>query len=155
MQRYCTSCNVLLDESLFYLTSKGRPSSRCKECTKVAVKANRAAKHAYYRAFDKARASAPHRVAARIAYQKTERGQQAVKKAHRNWEAAHPEKKKAAQIVNNALRYGKLDRWPCQVCGEEKVEAHHADYSNPLGVVWLCVKHHKEVHKMARELEEA
>ena len=33
-------------------------------------------------------------------------------------------------------RKGLLARQPCEVCGEIKAEAHHADYSQPLEVRW-------------------
>lgn len=39
-----------------------------------------------------------------------------------------------------------LERKPCEVCGETKVEAHHDDYLKPLDVRWLCKRHHAEVH---------
>lgn len=46
-----------------------------------------------------------------------------------------------------AVRDGRLTKKPCEVCGtEEKVEAHHEDYSKPLDVMWLCFKHHRERH---------
>ena len=35
----------------------------------------------------------------------------------------------------------------CQICGELKVEAHHDNYNKPTNVMWLCVKHHKELHR--------
>ena len=31
----------------------------------------------------------------------------------------------------------------CEVEGER----HHPDYSKPLDIVWLCRKHHKELHR--------
>ena len=45
------------------------------------------------------------------------------------------------------LRRGKIAREPCVVCGgTEKMEMHHADYTRPLDVVWMCrvchVAHH-------------
>lgn len=55
-----------------------------------------------------------------------------------------PEKYKARTAVGNALRNGSLKRKPCW-CGETKVEAHHEDYSKPLDVVWLCIKHHMDL----------
>jgi hypothetical protein len=69
-----------------------------------------------------------------------------------NWEKQNPEKKKAHNAVNNALRYGKIHRHPCCICGS-KAEAHHEDYSKPLDVIWLCPKHHGEHHAKKRDQE--
>ena len=55
-----------------------------------------------------------------------------------------PIKENARSFVLTALRNGKLNRLPCQVCGLEKSEAHHKDYLKPLDVEWLCRKHHRE-----------
>jgi len=52
-----------------------------------------------------------------------------------------PEKRKA----RNAAR--KLERQPCEVCGDLNVHAHHDDYSKPLDVRWLCRSHHGAVHR--------
>lgn len=49
--------------------------------------------------------------------------------------------------ANKAARMGVLVKLPCRVCGDANVQAHHADYNKPLVVVWLCVKHHKELHR--------
>lgn len=59
----------------------------------------------------------------------------------------YPEKIRAREIVYNAVRSGKLHRQPCSVCGEQDTEAHHEDYRKPLDVVWLCRKHHRELHR--------
>lgn len=40
-----------------------------------------------------------------------------------------------------------LVRQPCEVCGVEKVLAHHDDYDKPFDVKWLCPKHHVARHK--------
>jgi hypothetical protein len=58
----------------------------------------------------------------------------------------HVNKYKAHKKVSNALRYGKLKRLPCEICGNIKSEAHHDDYRSPLKVRWLCFKHHRELH---------
>lgn len=60
--------------------------------------------------------------------------------------ARNPQKYKARTAVGNAIRDGKLKKKPCCVCGSEFVHAHHEDYGRPLDVVWVCVKHHKEIH---------
>jgi len=50
--------------------------------------------------------------------------------------------------VFRALKNGKLVKKPCEVCGAiNRIEAHHEDYSKPLEVRWLCMKHHKMEHR--------
>lgn len=60
----------------------------------------------------------------------------------------YPEKAKAQGIITYELKRGRLTKKPCIICNEEKVEAHHPDYSKPLEVVWLCKKHHVEEEKI-------
>lgn len=56
-----------------------------------------------------------------------------------------PEKIRARRLLANAVKAGKIQRRPC-FCGEIQGFAHHADYSKPLEVTWLCRKHHHEEH---------
>jgi len=53
----------------------------------------------------------------------------------------------ARQMVRNAIRCGMLTKQPCVKCGKIKVDAHHEDYTKPLDVIWLCRRHHAEIHK--------
>lgn len=57
-----------------------------------------------------------------------------------------PEKRRAREAVNNAIRDRKLNKQPCYACGAVKAEAHHENYSKPLDVTWLCRRCHKNVH---------
>jgi len=66
----------------------------------------------------------------------------------KGWRDKHPEKHAAHIAVKNALKDGSLKKKKCPVCGAEKVEAHHYDYSKPLDVVWLCKKHHRYTHEV-------
>lgn len=59
----------------------------------------------------------------------------------------NPIKRKAKDIVNNALKAGKLKQKPCRICGK-KAHAHHSDYSKSLDVVWFCPSHHKAWHRI-------
>lgn len=59
----------------------------------------------------------------------------------------NPEKVRARKELKLALNIGLVQKLPCRECGAEKVEGHHPDYSKPYDVVWLCTKHHNELHK--------
>lgn len=56
-------------------------------------------------------------------------------------------KKLVRSSTNRYIRLGLLIKQPCEICGAEKVDAHHDDYSKPLDVRWLCRFHHAEHHK--------
>lgn len=58
----------------------------------------------------------------------------------------HRDKTLARSMVNNLIRRGKLQRGRCSVCDKPDAEAHHDDYTKPLEITWLCMKHHKEKH---------
>jgi ribosomal protein S27AE len=49
-------------------------------------------------------------------------------------------------MVQNAIKYNRIRRESCEMCGARSVQAHHDDYDKPLAVRWLCPQHHKEVH---------
>jgi len=69
------------------------------------------------------------------------------------WSARNREKKRANGIVKKAIERGELERQSCEICKSAFTEAHHDDYSKPLSVRWLCVKHHNEWHKQKRAEE--
>ena len=56
----------------------------------------------------------------------------------------------ARRILRNAMRRGEIERWgQCERCGTGRTEGHHADYSRPLDVEWLCRRCHAELHRKA------
>ena len=59
----------------------------------------------------------------------------------------NPEKFLAGNLLRNAVRRGEIQRKPCEECGDTKSHGHHPDYSKPLEVKWLCVKHHMQIHR--------
>lgn len=69
----------------------------------------------------------------------------------KKWKDAHPLEVLAHQYVRSALRRGLLSREPCEVCGEEIVDAHHDDYEQPRKVRWLCRLHHRHHHILKRQ----
>lgn len=58
----------------------------------------------------------------------------------------YPEKIRAREILSLAIKKRKIIKKPCEICGEQISQAHHEDYSKPLDVIWLCRKHHREIH---------
>lgn len=57
------------------------------------------------------------------------------------------EKINAHAALNRAVNSGKIKKQPCSACGNNKSEGHHKDYSKPLDVIWVCRKHHIEIHR--------
>lgn len=142
-----------LDEFYKHSSMKDGVLGKCKECTKADVKNHREKNLKAVRAYDRSRGNLAHRVAAREAYSKTESFAKSHEASIKRWAAAHPDRKRAASAVSNAIRDGKLIPWPVCALPEcsGKPQGHHPDYSRPLDVVWLCIKHHKEVHAMVRK----
>jgi hypothetical protein len=70
-------------------------------------------------------------------------------KSHR---VKHPDRNTARRTTEKAVRRGRLNRQPCEVCGDS-AQAHHDDYSKPLEVRWLCRKHHNEFHLNNKQKE--
>lgn len=74
-------------------------------------------------------------------------------KPDKNKRKTEPHKKTATTAVNNALRDGRITKEPCMICGNYESQSHHEDYSKPLDVNWLCVRHHNDRHIYLRECE--
>lgn len=57
---------------------------------------------------------------------------------------------KARNTLNMAVRLGKVERQPCEICGTTtRVHGHHAFGYGPdvaLAVWWLCEQHHRGLH---------
>lgn len=155
----CFKCQQVKPLDAFYAHPKmadGR-LGKCKECTRADVKANREARKDYYHKYDRKRANIPKRVAAREAYQQTDAGRDSLARSRAKWLSNNRTRRKAHVALNNAIRDGRLHRMPCAICGDAEVEGHHPDYSAPLDVVWLCNKHHVQLHvehnEMMRQLQ--
>lgn len=105
----------------------------CKICTSNYAKERRKTHPEIFKQYEKTRSKLPHRIALNTIVNK-------------QYKQDNPERYKAMTKVNNALRDGKITRLPCICCGDIKVVAHHVAYSLPLDIVWLCQKHHKDLH---------
>lgn len=75
----------------------------------------------------------------------------------REWRKTHklagePRRKDIVRHIAGVYkRRGKIEQFPCQICGNPNSEMHHTDYDKPLEVLWLCRIHHLELHNVKRE----
>lgn len=151
----CWACREDKPAPEFYQSRvKKDGTGKCKACVCSDVSANRSANLDHYQSRDRARAFNPDRVALRDRVREARRVDPIKKAADdqrkREWASANAEARAAHIIVGNAIRDGRLtkpDR--CERCGEpeEKLEAHHEDYSQPLRVNWLCDPCHGLRHR--------
>lgn len=143
MQHQCKVCHQVKDVEEFTKHIKQGPYEpwnlrQCKQCSHE--------KYLY-------RVSIPENVAA-------------MQNASNNWKKKNPEKharlareyrernkeKTLAQNkLNYAIRKGRIQRQPCEVCGTtEKVHAHHKSYAPEdwYNVRWMCFLCHKIKHTL-------
>ncbi len=116
--------------------------NKCKVCTKKDAFEHRHGKgREKVLAYDLERSKTPQRKAS-------------ARKIISEWREKYPDRKKAQYAVSNAIRDGRLTKWPiCALPECNKLpEAHHPDYSQPLSVVWLCPAHHKQAHALVKNL---
>lgn len=85
-------------------------------------------------------------------YHATGEGKAVLYKSVSKYRKADPEKQKARWLLQRAVALGKIKRLVCEVCGANKSQAHHDDYSKPYGVRWLCSTHHGEVHRRSTKV---
>jgi len=152
--KVCKQCNQKCLLSEYYAQKNGKLFGKCKICVKQNVAANKEVKKDYYTAYDRNRPNKHARNKQNIERQKSGKGREAHLDSSRSWSARNKKQKAANSAVSNAVRAGTLKKLPCLVCGELEVEGHHPDYDSPLSVIWLCIKHHKEIHRKYNQEED-
>lgn len=162
----CSVCKLDLPEEAFSFRKNRKPIASCKKCvskrTGIYYKKNKIKcllkMKEYAKAHPEVRAKATkkwyslhrdlYRALGRRQYQKDK---EKIKERARRYNELYPEKTKAHNVVKQLLADGELIKQPCVVCGSASSEAHHPDYSKPTYVVWLCVIHHRELHRRPNE----
>lgn len=136
--KVCSQCYT--NKPLLEYQRRGaRRAAHCKECQKK---------------YDRARNlrnREGRRLSAKQYYQKNKKKWRAKQEKQKKDD---PLKYKARVALRNAVYTGKVKKLPCIKCGEPKTHGHHTDYSKPLKVQWLCVKHHYELHTRFKSLKE-
>ncbi len=132
----CIACGVYKTNESFYAGKHMADGllNKCKRCCKFQATKRRNEKIDEVRAYDRERAKLPHEISRRTAFTSA-------------WRKANPEKYRAHNAINNAVRDGIVIKpGICEVdgCEETRIHGHHEDYSKPLDVKWLCPVHHSE-----------
>lgn len=132
--KICPDCGIekLLSE---YFTSKANRNSvwyskRCKPCH-----------NAFCREY---RQTEKHKEVHKL-WSRSDKGKKVRKNSRARWLQKYKENRIAHSAVSNAIRDGRLERQPCQIC-ENTGEAHHENHSRPFDIKWLCKTHHAEFH---------
>jgi hypothetical protein len=132
----CRVCGVVKPGETGFYVCKGNRDGRygkCIECYKAYVNMYREANIERIRKYDRERFSTYKRKAK-------------VREYISRYKEKYPDKVAARNRLYSAIKRGVLQKMPCEVCGENKSEAHHDDYSRPLEVRWLCRYHHGLLH---------
>lgn len=144
--KVCFKCLIeqSLDDFPLHPRMKDGHLNKCKACARLDAKTYRKNKEEYYQAYDRQRAKQPKRKESNK--ERVSRNRDKVNENNRRSVLKLKKQKDATTVVNNALRDGRLSKLPCFICGEIEVQGHHPDYDAPLDVVWLCIKHHSQIH---------
>lgn len=146
----CKKCHrslSILDFKKVPRCKDGR-NTQCRDCVN-------AYKRAYY-AKNATRLNQKQREKRRLgAWNEAPRDAKSALAKSQRWAERNPEKRRALNSVQTAIRNGSLQKLSCFACGNEKTEAHHAAYSLPLAVSWLCRRCHTALHIEHRDLVRA
>jgi hypothetical protein len=130
----CYRCKEYKKEEFFYKDASRYDDlhSRCKVCEKLYRREKRVRNPKLYVEFDR---------------KYRNKHKKEINEKNKQWLISNKNKKVAHRIVANALRSGQLRKRACERCLNNKTEAHHKDYGQPLLINWLCRKHHRlETH---------
>ena len=152
--KVCKKCGIEKEPGEFYKQSHrdGQYFSKCRSCVQQDQKEKRKTNYELIRSYEKKSSSRAGVAEAKKEYRKSERGKDSRAKGVKKWRARNPLKAEAHWKLNEAIRWGRILKQPCIICGNEKSQAHHEDYSLPLDVVWYCHTHHVARHKELREM---
>lgn len=96
----------------------------------------------------------PHKLSCKKWIEKNPEKQKAIQANHvKKFKAQFPHKAYAQEQARYALRSGRLDRKPCEICGNENTSFHHPSY-HPDHVLWvqnLCDEHHHWANLMPED----
>lgn len=142
----CCQCREAKPRCEFHANARAKDGLRaaCKACLRLSFAGYRERNREEIRARDRRLRQADPARRARL------------NRSSAEWKLRNPEKFRAQQMLNRAVRLGQIKRGGCERaaqgdCGGP-IHAHHEDYARPLEVVWLCSSHHGQRHsELAKE----
>lgn len=149
----CKICGIEKPLAAFRPEAKGvlGRQARCKECRNAVDRDRRS--HAPAAKERRAILSFLKRADTAARKEASAKANQEASKKRRARSPEQREHKRAHVMVRAAIKRGDLRRpEACSKCGKmTKVHGHHADYSKPLDVEWLCVSCHRITHLLLEE----
>lgn len=144
----CRHCSCVIEPKAWQIA---KSDFECDSCRRTRQKVYRASRKASGNPVVSGQMPREYHKAYEAAYFQNKENRERRNALMRKYTKAHGtrEHHEARWIVSRALKAGRLERRPCEVCGSTKAEAHHDDYSKPLDVRWLCKTHHLEHHAKA------
>uniref|UniRef100_A0A6M3Y5N4 Uncharacterized protein n=1 Tax=viral metagenome TaxID=1070528 RepID=A0A6M3Y5N4_9ZZZZ len=138
----CIKCKIIKPKCGFAPSNLRCHKYRCKDCDKEYRQTNKQRHVDYCRIWRHKNAESMKEVY--MNYRK--RNKKAIREKGIKYANENKEKRVAKDRAFWAVKKGLLKRKPCIICGDLNAIRHHADYSRPLYVTWLCRIHHAEVH---------
>jgi len=136
----CFKCNTVKPLNEFYKHSRMADGhlNKCQECTKKDndeyLKRKMLDPHWQIKERERQRNKQANRV------------KKGLVKTYKREKVSWALRKEKYGEYHNAIRNGKIKQEHCAVCGKEKTQGHHEDYTKLLDVVWLCARHHQDRH---------
>jgi len=128
--KQCSKCGIEKKEEKFNKQCNGKNGLRasCRDCTRK-----------------------EHKI-----YNQTHKTNNAnMYKSIKKYKMNNPEKIRAQNLLEYAVKKGRVKKERCKMCNAVNTEGHHDDYSKPYEVDWLCRQHHKERHWNNKHMENA
>lgn len=149
---YCCQCKDCRYKSnkRYFSTEKGKATMRrYASSRKGRMKKSEGRQRRYHANLEESRRKG--REASRRYRASTDNWRVSNRKSARRYRRKNPEKSKAHEVIHTAIRRNKIKRPEiCEMADgtcEGRIEGHHPDYSDRKMVMWLCLKHHREVHR--------